>query len=353
MSPLGNTEQPQSAAPSDGPDVSVVVPSYNRLDILPRCLEALARQTHPSFEVIVVDDGSTDGTGEFLRSVGEQHPDLHFRWLTNDQNVGATASRNRGIREARGRFVACLDSDCIADPHWLEHLIGGFDSEQVAAVNGLIRDPLPANIYELAMKGTSRVHGRQQARRLVACNLALRRDLALRYPFDEGTRIYAEEEALQLRLQADGYLLGLASDAVVLHEHRYDRKSYFRRARLGGAAAAWLVYKFHRPPRMDLLPFLFAYLTLPLGLVRAWLLLVPVLFFILAVAALAFNEMSRKGKSAGRTLQVLPLQLAFYHVRLWAYVLQCLRLYLLPNDVERVRLRRQAQPPEAWQADIR
>ena len=104
------------------PMVSVVIPTRDRRDILERWLEALAAQSHPSFEVVVVDDCSSDGTPEFLRQFADSHPDLALRWLRNDTNLGANRGGKRGIRAARGEVAAFTHSDCIAEPDLVERL---------------------------------------------------------------------------------------------------------------------------------------------------------------------------------------------------------------------------------------
>lgn len=91
-------------APSPAPDVSVVVPVFNGERYLAEALASLHAQTGPTLEIIVVDDGSTDGSAEIARSV----PGV--RCLTQP-NQGAAAAKNRGIEAARGTFLSFLDSD--------------------------------------------------------------------------------------------------------------------------------------------------------------------------------------------------------------------------------------------------
>ncbi len=88
------------------PAVSVIIPTYNRARLLPRALDSVFAQTCPDFELLVVDDGSTDDT----RSVIARYADPRVRYLPQ-KNGGVSAARNRGLREARGEFVAFLDSD--------------------------------------------------------------------------------------------------------------------------------------------------------------------------------------------------------------------------------------------------
>ncbi|PRY81483.1 glycosyl transferase family 2 [Marivita geojedonensis] len=89
---------------------SVIVPTYNRLSYLKHCLESIAAQTCAPFEIIVVDDGSTDGTVEWLQNT---HPEIR---AIRQQNAGPGAARNRGAAEASGDYLAFLDSDDLWPP---------------------------------------------------------------------------------------------------------------------------------------------------------------------------------------------------------------------------------------------
>jgi glycosyltransferase involved in cell wall biosynthesis len=103
-----------SAAP---PRFSVVIPTYNRAHLLPRAVRSVLGQTLADFELIVVDDGSTDGTRELV--AGMRDPRLRYGF---QPNAGAASARNHGARLATGEFLTFLDSDDEALPHWLESL---------------------------------------------------------------------------------------------------------------------------------------------------------------------------------------------------------------------------------------
>jgi len=99
-----------------GPRVSVVVPTYNRAGLLRRAIESVLVQTFTDYELIVVDDGSTDDTEEILRGFS----DRRMRVVRSDVNQGAPQARNMGIEAARGEWVAFLDSDDEWLPQRLE-----------------------------------------------------------------------------------------------------------------------------------------------------------------------------------------------------------------------------------------
>lgn len=94
------------------PTISVVLPVFNRVQVLPRAIESVLAQTFPDFELIVVDDGSRDGTGELLARLS----DRRVRVISVDRNRGACAARNRGIEEAQGDILCFLDSDDVYLP---------------------------------------------------------------------------------------------------------------------------------------------------------------------------------------------------------------------------------------------
>ena len=103
-----------------GSTVSVVIPTYNRRELLFKALASVFAQTRPALEVIVVDDGSTDGTCAALE--GAQFPcEVHTVRLPGNQ--GASAARNAGILRARGKYVAFLDSDDVWLGEHLQHVV--------------------------------------------------------------------------------------------------------------------------------------------------------------------------------------------------------------------------------------
>jgi len=104
------------------PDVSIVIVTWNGKQHLDACLSAVALQQGVSSETIVVDNGSTDGTAEWVET---RYPWVRLVRLRD--NLGFAGGNNAGVREARGRYVAFLNNDTSADPQWLRALLGGID----------------------------------------------------------------------------------------------------------------------------------------------------------------------------------------------------------------------------------
>lgn len=104
------------------PTVSVIIPTYNRARSLARAIGSVLTQTHADLELLIVDDASTDHTPEFVQGLG----DSRVRYLRQPRNGGPGAARNRGLGEARGTFIAFLDSDDEWVPQKLERQLGHF-----------------------------------------------------------------------------------------------------------------------------------------------------------------------------------------------------------------------------------
>jgi succinoglycan biosynthesis protein ExoO len=103
------------------PEVTVTVPVYNRAEFIGRALESVQRQSMDDWEVVVVDNASTDSTLQVARSIASS--DSRIKVLANETNLGIAASRNRALANATGRYVTPLDSDDWFDAHRLERLV--------------------------------------------------------------------------------------------------------------------------------------------------------------------------------------------------------------------------------------
>jgi glycosyltransferase involved in cell wall biosynthesis len=112
--------------------VSVVIPTYNGMDFLAETVESAANQTAPPAEIVVINDGSTDGTGDLLRELVHRFPTL--RWVTQP-NGGEASARNRGIEESRGELIAFLDHDDLWLPQKLERQLAHLEANPSLGVS--------------------------------------------------------------------------------------------------------------------------------------------------------------------------------------------------------------------------
>ncbi|SEQ91993.1 Glycosyl transferase family 2 [Amphritea atlantica] len=104
---------------SDLPLVSVIIPVFNGADYLSESIISITEQTYPNIEIIVIDDCSSDNSVALIESMGAHNITL----LRNQKNSGVSASRNRGIRAAKGKYIAFMDADDISVPHRIERQV--------------------------------------------------------------------------------------------------------------------------------------------------------------------------------------------------------------------------------------
>src|ERR1700727_1386744 len=104
--------------PAEAPLISAGVVNWNRRELLEKCLDSLSRQTYPRFEVIVVDNGSTDGSVDLVNGRAPGFP-VPLRLIVNSNNLGFCAANNQGFAKAEGSLIALLNNDAEADPNWL------------------------------------------------------------------------------------------------------------------------------------------------------------------------------------------------------------------------------------------
>ncbi len=107
---------------SNNPKVSVILPTYNRAHLIKRAIQSVLDQTYQNFEIIVVDDGSTDNTEEQVRSFNNPK----IRYIRYNENKGAAFARNAGIKASRGDYIAFQDSDDEWFPHKLQRQMEAF-----------------------------------------------------------------------------------------------------------------------------------------------------------------------------------------------------------------------------------
>ncbi len=228
--------------PRATPKVSVVICAYNAERTMEECLESLRRLRYPRYEVIVVDDGSTDAT----KAIAERYPE--FR-LVSHENLGLSQARNDGILAATGDIVAFTDSDCAVDPDWLTFLVERLLDGRFAAVGGPNLPPpeehwIPEVVARSPGGPTHVLLTDEEAEHIPGCNMAFWRDDLLKVGmFDPIYRAAGDDVDVCWRLQDAGYTIGFAPAALVWHRRRATVRAYLRQQRGYGHAEALLYFK--------------------------------------------------------------------------------------------------------------
>jgi cellulose synthase/poly-beta-1,6-N-acetylglucosamine synthase-like glycosyltransferase len=209
--------------------ISVIVPARNAADTIASCLESLLAQTVPrdDYEVIVVDDGSTDET----RRVVEQFDVI----LVVQSHKGPAAARNRGVNASRGEALLFTDADCEPAPTWIAEMVEPFETREIVGVKG---------VYATRQRGV--------VPRFVQCEYEERYQLMARREYIDFIDTYSagyrratflwekgfdtryptasvEDQELSFRLAKEGYKMVFNPEAVVYHQHPETSGAYFRR----------------------------------------------------------------------------------------------------------------------------
>jgi GT2 family glycosyltransferase len=230
------------APASAWPRISVIVCSYNGARTIRDCCEGLARVIYPDYEVIVVDDGSTDATAAIA---GEY--DVR---LIRTPNRGLSNARNTGLAAATGDIVAYIDDDAYPDPHWLTYLAAAFLGSSHAGVGGPnIAPEGDGPIAECVSRSPGGpVHvllTDREAEHIPGCNMAFRKScLEAIGGFDPRFRTAGDDVDICWRLRDRGWTLGFHAGAMVWHHRRNSLRAYWRQQIGYGGAEAQLADKW-------------------------------------------------------------------------------------------------------------
>ncbi len=226
----------------DWPSISVVVCTYNGSRTIRDTLDGLKKLEYPNFEVIVVNDGSKDGTELIAAEYG-------FKVITTE-NRGLSSARNTGMRAAKGEIVAYIDDDARPDPHWLTYLAATFLTTDHAGVGGPnLPPPNDGPVAEcVANSPGGPIHvllTDREAEHIPGCNMAFRKAaLEAIDGFDHRFRIAGDDVDLCWRLQKQGWTLGFSPAAMVWHHRRNSVKAYWKQQLNYGKAEADLEKKW-------------------------------------------------------------------------------------------------------------
>lgn len=215
------------------PFVSVIVPVHNRPIEIKACLDSLMQIDYPAdrYEVIVVDDASSDSTPQVIHS-------YDVRLIPLKENKKAAFCRNLGAEHAEGDILAFIDSDCTADPSWLNRLVPSFNDDAVGIVGGSIDSYFTTSSldrYEQVKSsliiGNRIKRSRDEDRTFYvpSCNLLIRKSLFLAVGGFDRNLVVGEDVDLCWRVQDKGHKIEFRPDGVIFHRHRNTIRAFCKR----------------------------------------------------------------------------------------------------------------------------
>lgn len=226
--------------------VSVIIPVYNSEKTISACIDSLLVQNFPKkFEIIVVNDTSTDSTEKKIYSFGEK-----IVYLKNEKNKGPAFSRNLGAKKSKGEILCFIDADCVAEKNWLKEMIEPFNDKSVAAVQGAYRTVQKSLVARFAQEEIEQRYEKLRSSKKIdwvgSYSAAYRKDLFMREKgFDESFPIASGEDPdLSFRIAKKGYKIIFNENAIVYHIHP-DTLSKYLKTKFFRAYYRVLLYKKH------------------------------------------------------------------------------------------------------------
>ncbi len=228
--------------PSPAPKVSVVICAYNGASTLEECLPSLRELDYPDYEVILVDDGSTDHTSQIAARF------LDIKYI-HQENLGLSVARNVGAQAATGQIIAYTDCDCVADPTWLSYLVRGMLEQNVQAIGGPNVTP-PADNWTARCVSASPGNpchvmiDDRTAEHVPGCNMAFWRESLLRLGgFDPQFRVAGDDVDICWRYLDAGMKIGYAPAALVWHHRRNTVGAFLCQQKGYGRSEAMVQFK--------------------------------------------------------------------------------------------------------------
>lgn len=201
--------------------LSIVIPTYNRADLIEGTIRSLLNQSNSDFEIIVIDDGSTDNTGEVVNKIASSK--ISFHKIKNSERGFA---RNFGAKIAKGNYVNFFDSDDIALENHVEtahQMIVKYDNPEIFHLNYCVKN-VKTGIEKEKKWSEEIVNDSLWKGNSLSCNgVFIKRDIALKFPFNESRKLSVSEDwELWLRLSSRYkiYLSPIVTSIIIDHDDR-------------------------------------------------------------------------------------------------------------------------------------
>lgn len=209
---------------------SIIIPTYNQLRYLKLCIASIAVHTNTPYEIVVIDNASTDGTAEYLRDCCGRNPRL--RYVSMSTNAGFAGAVNRGLMLAKGTAILLLNNDTVVTPRWLDNLLACLNSDPSIGIVGPVTNFISGNqrikVPYRSLRGMQAFARRhnisdrskwQETERLTGFCMLFNRSMWERIGYlDEGYKIgNFEDDDYNVRVRLLGGKLVIAGDTFVHH----------------------------------------------------------------------------------------------------------------------------------------
>jgi len=206
------------------PEVTIVVPMFNARKSAKKSLASLLKQDYENYEIILVDDCSTDGTYELVKRSVDQSERIRIKQTR--ENLGAAAARNLGIKEAKGEYIAFTDCDCVVDAHWVERLVECLITNRGKVAGGEVKTPREISFFARSLgtlhKPAPKLISKDEAEDVPTCNAIFKKSLLARMNyFDETFKFSGGEDTdLCARIKLEKIPIHYTPRAIVWHYHK-------------------------------------------------------------------------------------------------------------------------------------
>lgn len=299
---------------SETPTLSIAVCTYNRADVLPKCLESLVDQTTTPelFEVLIVDNNSTDETKKIADDFCGKN--TNFKYIFEEKQ-GLSQARNRAIAEAKGKFLAYIDDDAIADREWVKNILDAIKTDSsMVAFGGPIypwynseKPKWFKDEFEIFSLGEQifQLNEENHPFGLIGPNMIFKKEIlnkyngfSAKYGMNGDKIAFGEESLLFYRMIKEKENIQYFPSIKVLHlvsDKKYSLKNAFQRSSMNGRAIAQI-----REAKLSSIDFIKKFIRLTLSLLEVSFLFIPSLFS----KAIIYKKLQKLGYFYGYVAEI-------------------------------------------------
>jgi len=225
--------------------VSIVILTWNKLDITKKCLKYLEKNTeNENLEIIIVDNGSKDGTQQFLKELESSNPNK-YKIILNSANLGYAKGVNQGIKISTGRYILLLNNDIYVLKNWLNPMINILEEKEQVAIVGakliypktsrvqhagivFLRKIEPLHIYKNCSLKDPKINKFRFVDGVTGACMLIKREIFEKIGlFDEGFKpIYFEDTDFCLRCRIRGHKIAFSQKSIAIHDERISSSQF-------------------------------------------------------------------------------------------------------------------------------